>query len=202
MNAGRSIPIFLAALMTTSLGSACNRGPDPKDQIERDLKSASISNVNVDYDRSNQVIHLKGAVDASAEKSRAEEIAQRAVGTSGRVANELTVKGVDDKTADDMDNAIRKELNAKVNNDRTLEDRSINFDVNNGVVTIKGEVRNQAEKAKVNEMAKSTENVRDIVNALEINPNIGGNKPAVPNTSKAAPPARERTAPTEHKKRG
>src|SRR5436190_3362732 len=181
MNAIKSIPVFLAVLLTTSLGSACNRGPDPKDQVERDLKSAAISNVNVDYDRSNQVVHLKSAVDDSAKKSRAEEIAQRAVGTSGRVANELTIKGVDDRTADDMDNAIRKELNAKVNNDRTLEDRSINFDVNNGVVTIKGEVRNEAEKAKVNEMAKSTENVRDVVNALEIDPKIGGNTPAVPN---------------------
>ena len=186
------LPICLALLMTASLG-ACNRGPDPKDQIERDLKSASMPDVNVDYDRSNKVVHLKGAVDNSAEKSRAEEIAQRAVGTSGRVANELTVKGVDEKTADDMDNAIRKELNAKVNNDRTLEDRSINFDVNNGVVTIKGEVRNEAEKAQINDMAKSTENVRDVVNALEINPTVGGN---TPNT---APPARERTAPERKK---
>jgi len=92
-----------------------------------------------------------------------------------------------------MDNAIRKELNAKVNNDRALADRSINFDVNNGVVTIKGEVRNEAEKAQINDMAKSTENVRDVVNALEINPTVGGN---TPNT---APPARERTAPERKK---
>src|SRR5215831_7701151 len=169
MKARRSLPICLAVLMTASLG-ACNRGPDPQDQIKRDLKSASMPDVNVDYDRSNKVVHLTGAVDNSAEKSRAEEIAQRAVGTTGKVANELTVKGVDEKTADDMDSAIRRELNAKVNNDRTLEDRSINFDVNNGVVTIKGEVRNEAEKAQVSAMAKSTENVRDVVNALEINP--------------------------------
>lgn len=188
----KALPICLAVLMTASLG-ACNRGPDPKDQIERDLKSASMPDVNVDYDRDTKVVHLKGAVDNPAEKSRAEEIAQRAVGTSGHVANELTVKGVDDKTADDMDSAIRKELNAKVNNDKTLEDRSINFDVNNGVVTIKGEVRNDAEKAQVNQMAKSTENVREVVNALEINPNVGGNTP------NAAPPARERKEPAKRK---
>ena len=34
-----------------------------------------------------------------------------------------------------MDSAIRKELNAKVNNDQMLNDRSINFDVNSGVIT-------------------------------------------------------------------
>src|SRR5262249_59466372 len=193
MNVRKRLPICLAVLMTASLVGACNRGPDPKDQIERDLKTASIPDVNVDYDRSNKVVHLTGAVDNSAEKSRAEEIAQRAVGTTGSVANELTVKGVDDKTADDMDSAIRKELNAKVNNDQTLEDRSINFDVNNGVVTIKGEVRDEAEKAKVTEITKSTENVRECVNVLEINHNIGGN------ASKPAPPGREETTPAEHK---
>ena len=193
MKARRALPICLALLMTASLG-ACNRGPDPKDQIERDLKSASMPDVNVDYDRSNKVVHLTGAVDNSAEKSRDEEIAQRAVGTTGRVANELTVKGVDEKTADDMDNAIRKELNAKVNNDRSLADRSINFDVNNGVVTIKGEVRNEAEKAQVNAMAKSTENVRDVVHALGVNPTVGGNTPEM------GPPAGERPAPVERKK--
>lgn len=199
MKVPRNIPACLAVLLTASLGSACNRGPDPKDQIERDLKSASMNDVNVDYDRSNKVVHLKGAVSDSAEKARAEAIAERAVGTTGRVANELTVKGVNDKTADDMDNPIRRELNAKVNNDRTLDDRHINFDVNNGVVTIKGEVRNEAEKARVTEMAKSTENVREVLNTLEINPKIGGNE--VPSPSKAAPPARERTAPVEPKKR-
>src|SRR5262245_7409190 len=111
MKGRKRLPIYLAVLMTASLAGACKRGPDPKDQIERDLKTASMPDVNVDYDRSNKVVHLTGAVDNSAEKSRAEEIAQRAVGTSGRVANELTVKGVNDTTADD---------------------RSINFDVNNG----------------------------------------------------------------------
>ena len=198
MKARGSMPVCLALLMTASLGSACNRGPDPKDQIERDLKSASMNDVNVDYDRSNQVVHLKGAVDNSADKARAEQIAERAVGTSGRVANELTVKGVNDTTADDMDNPIRKELNAKVSNDRMLDDRSINFDVNNGVVTIKGEVRSEAEKAKITEMAKSTQNVRDVVNALEINPKLGANEAPRPT---AAPPVRERTAPVEPTKR-
>src|SRR5215470_15933943 len=118
MKARGRVPIYLAVLLAAAL-AACNRGPDPTDKIQRDLKSASIPDVNVDYDGGNKVVHLTGAVDTSAEKSRAEEIAQRAVGTSGKVANELTVKGVNDKTADDMDNAIRKELNAKVNNDKT-----------------------------------------------------------------------------------
>jgi osmotically-inducible protein OsmY len=159
-----------------AFAGACNRAPDPKDRVSRDLKEAHIDDVNVDYDHAAKIVHLKGAVDSSAEKARAEDIAQKAVGTSGAVANELTVKGVDDRTADDMDGAIRKELNAKVDNDRALEGRDINFDVNNGVVTIKGDVRTQAEKDQVTQMARSTANVKEVVNGLEVNPKVGGSK--------------------------
>jgi hyperosmotically inducible periplasmic protein len=155
-------------LMSFVLVGACNRGPDPKNQVSDELKNASINDVNVDYDRHAKVVHLKGAVDSAAERSRAEEIARHAVGTSGTVANELTVKGVDSRSADDHDGDIRRVLNDKVDNDAVLKDRDINFDVNNGVVTIKGDVRTAAEKQKVGEMAPATENVKDVVNSLDI----------------------------------
>ena len=75
-------------------------------------------------------------MDSAAEKQRAELVAEQAVGTSGRVANELTVRQADERTANDMDGEIRKQLNATVKNDRALQDRDINFDVNNGVLKV------------------------------------------------------------------
>jgi hyperosmotically inducible periplasmic protein len=176
MRSRNRIPGVLAWGVAVMLVGACDRGPDPKDRVERGLKQANIEDVNVDYDRGAGVMHLKGAVDSSAEKERAEQIAHQAVGTSGKVANELTVKGADQRTADDMDGAIRKELNAKVENDRALEGRDVNFDVNNGVVTIKGEVRTAAEKDQVGQMARSTANVKEVVNSLELNPKAGTSK--------------------------
>ena len=164
----RSAVVSLFVLISLAFTGACNRGPDPKEQVSDQLKNANIHDVNVDYDRSAKVIHLKGAVDSATERSRAEAIAQRAVGTSGTIANELTVKGVDQRTADDFDSTIRSELKAKVDNDAVLKDRHINFDVNNGVVTIKGDVGSAAEKQKVGEMAKSTENVKEVVNSLDV----------------------------------
>ena len=164
------LSLLPAALMSVLVVGACNRGPDPKEQVSDQLKSANIHDVNVDYDRSAKVVHLKGAVDSQAERSRAEEIAQQAVGTTGKVANELTVKGATDRTADDHDGAIRSELKAKVDNDTVLKDRHINFDVNNGVVTIKGDVATAGEKDKVGEMARSTQNVKDVVNSLDVKP--------------------------------
>jgi hyperosmotically inducible protein len=164
------LSLLPAVLMSLVIAGACNRGPDPKDQVSDQLKSANIHDVNVDYDRDAKVVHLKGAVDSAAERSRAEEIAQRAVGTTGTVANELTVKGVTDRTADNYDGDIRRELKAKVDNDSVLKDRHINFDVNNGVVTIKGDVGTAAEKEKVGQMAQSTQNVKDVVNSLDVKP--------------------------------
>jgi hyperosmotically inducible protein len=165
-----SVSLLPAVLMSLVLVGACNRGPDPKDNVSDQLKTANIHDVKVDYDRDAKVLHLKGAVDTAAERSRAEEIAQRAVGTSGKVANELTVKGATDRTADDFDSEIRRELKAKVDNDSVLKDRHINFDVNNGVVTIKGDVGTSAEKQKVGQMAQSTENVKEVVNSLDVKP--------------------------------
>lgn len=161
---------FPAVLMSLVLAGACSHGPDPKDQVSDELKSANIKDVNVDYDRDAKVVHLKGAVDSATERSRAEAIAQRAVGTSGTIANELTVKGVNERTADDHDGSIRSELKAKVDNDAVLKDRAINFDVNNGVVTIKGDVATAAEKQKVGQMAQSTQNVKEVVNSLDVKP--------------------------------
>ncbi|HEY7172418.1 MAG TPA: BON domain-containing protein [Vicinamibacterales bacterium] len=176
MRSVNRIPGVLALGVAVMLVGACNRGPDPKDRVEQNLKQANIEHVNVDYDRDARVVHLKGAVDSTAEKERAEQVAHEAVGTTGKVANELTVKGVDQRTADDMDGAIRKELNAKVDNDRALEGRDVNFDVNNGVVTIKGEVRSAAEKDQVGQMARATANVKEVVNSLELNPKVGTSK--------------------------
>lgn len=162
--------VLPTVLLSLVLAGACNRGPDPKEQVSDQLKTANIRDVNVDYDRDAKVVHLKGAVESAAERARAEEIAERAVGTTGRVANELTVKGATDRTADDHDGDIRRELKAKVDNDSVLKDRDINFDVNNGVVTIKGDVGTAAEKQKVSQLAQSTQNVKDIVNSLDVKP--------------------------------
>jgi osmotically-inducible protein OsmY len=167
-----------------ALGIGCNRGPDPKQQVDDELKAEHLDkDVNVDYDRNARVLHLKGTVDSSTDKSRAEHIADRVVGTSGKVADEITVRNVNEHTADDMDGAIRKELAAKVDNNRILQDRHIDFDVNNGVVTIKGDVRNAREKQEIAEMAKSTANVREVVDALHIDPSIKNNVTRHPATT-------------------
>lgn len=157
--------------LTCALGvAACDRGPNPEAQVSKALKDAKLDDVKVDWDRQARVAHLKGTVDQPTDRQRAEDVASAAVGTTGRVLNEVTVKGVNDKTADDLDGDIRSHLKEMVKNDQVLRDRDINFDVNNGVVTVKGDVRTAQEKMKVTDIVRAAPGVKDMANSLEIKP--------------------------------
>jgi osmotically-inducible protein OsmY len=163
--------VIVAALLTAApLGYGCNRQPDVKDKVQHSLKEAKLDDVNVDYDKKDNVVHLKGQVDSTAKRQEAEQVAEAAVGTSGKVLNELTVTDVNDKSADNLDGSIRDQLAEAVDRDATLKGRDIKFDVNNGVVTVKGDVRSAAEKNRVAEIAKATPGVKDFANELEIKP--------------------------------
>jgi osmotically-inducible protein OsmY len=163
-------PAVGAALLSSTVLLACNRQPDVKQQVAQSLEQANIDEVAVDYDTDAHVVHLKGAVDTSAERQRAEEIAVSAVGTAGTVLNELTVKGMNDDTAGDLDGQIEDRLEEMVSNDQVLRDRNVDFDVNNGVVTVKGDVRTSSEKAKVDQFVKAAPGVKDFANELEVKP--------------------------------
>ena len=151
--------------------TACSRNAnDPKDRVDKALDQANIKGVHTSYDRDANVVHLQGTVDSADAKQRADQVANEAVGTSGTVLDELKVEGMDENTLSDRDDLIRDSLKDQVKKDPVLQDRDINFDVNNGVVTVKGDVRTAAEKDKVSEMVKSVRGVKQMANELEVKP--------------------------------
>jgi len=158
--------VFLAVLATIACGGRENK----KDDVEKALQQANIPQVAVDVDDDANIVHLKGTVRSMADRTRAEEVATAAVGTTGRVLNELTVEGLNSDTADDLDGDIRDALDRMIDNDATLRERDINFEVKNGAVTIKGEVRTADEKNKVSQIVKAAPGVKDFANGLQIHP--------------------------------
>ena len=156
------------AIVVACLGAACHRAPDTEDTLRKALDQANMQQVEVKVDNDERIVHLKGAVGSMAERSRAEEVADAVVGTSGRVLNELTVKGLNDTTADDLDGDIRKNLDRMIDNDPTLKQRDVNFEVTNGMVAIKGTVWSVDEKNRVGEMTKAAAGVKDLANGLQI----------------------------------
>jgi osmotically-inducible protein OsmY len=165
------LKVCAAAVVTAaSLGMGCRRGPDTEENLRKALDQANMQQVSVNVDDDEHIVHLRGTVNSMSDRSRAEEVAGAVVGTSGRVLNELSVKGLNDKTAGALDDDIESTLDKMIDNDPTLKQRHINFEVVNSMVTIKGDVRSADEKNRVGEMAKAAPGVKDVANGLEIEP--------------------------------
>jgi osmotically-inducible protein OsmY len=161
-------PQLFSVAVCLAIAAGCGRGPDTRGNVEKALSQANIERVQVEVDDDANVVHLKGSVKSMADRTRAEEVAAAAVGTSGRVLNELTVEGLNAETADDLDDQIEDALDRMLDNDPVLKARDVKFEVNNGMVTVKGEVRTAEEKNRVGELVRSAPGVKDMANALEI----------------------------------
>lgn len=164
--------VSLAALLAAApLMTACNRPADQPDyeaRVNDELKTANLDNkVNVDWNRDDRVLLLSGEVERQADKARAEEVAQKVVGTSGRVVNEVKVEGAD---YGEVDNRIEEQLD-RMFEERTewdFDGRGVSFDAEQGVVTITGTVESEATKQKIGERARALSGVKDVVNQLDV----------------------------------
>src|SRR6266550_3485337 len=143
---------LVTAVVTACVGAGCHRGPDTKGNLRKALDQANMQQVDVKVDDDLGIVHLKGTVGSMAERSRAQEVADAVVGTTGHVLNELTVKGLNDATAGDFDRDIQKNVDKMIDNDPTL----------------KGEVRSADEKTRAGEIARAAPGVKDVANGLQI----------------------------------
>lgn len=156
-----------AALLIAT--TACGpRNADYEKTADDALSKAALDKVNADYDNDAKTIHLKGTVNTEGDRKRAEDVVQKAVGTGARVANEVTVANKDAGIADDLDNGLETRLGELVDREADLKDDSIDFDANNGVITITGSVDSRAERDKAGDLARSQPGVKDVVNSLEV----------------------------------
>jgi osmotically-inducible protein OsmY len=157
-----------AALIATT---ACGpRTADYEKNADNALSSAALDEVEADYDGDAKTIHLTGTVDTESDRQRATDVVQKAVGDGARVANEVTVANKDAGIADDFDGGIETRLGNLVDQEADLKDDSIDFESNNGVVTITGAVTSAAERTKVGDLARNQPGVKDVVNSLKVEP--------------------------------
>ncbi|PYX46938.1 MAG: hypothetical protein DMG79_15150 [Acidobacteria bacterium] len=70
------------------------------------------------------------------------------------------------KIDSDLDSGIDKNLDAMLIQHRLKND--VRYDVNNGVVTLKGDVPTPTQRASVEKLAEQVPNVKQVVNELEI----------------------------------
>jgi osmotically-inducible protein OsmY len=156
--------------LTLGAALACSRNSDTKAQVDKALSDANLNNVHTTYDKDGNVVHLQGTVDNAETKQRAEQVAAGAVGTSGKVLDELKIQGMDEKPIEDRDKLIEDTLKDQVLRDQVLRDRNITFEVSSGAVTIKGDVRTPDERQKVGQLVMGMSGVTQIANELEVKP--------------------------------
>lgn len=173
MKTPKNVSIVLVAC-AIALTLACSdrppKAPDVAGDIRHSLDQAGLNDVSVSQDRDKSVVTLSGKVATDEEKGRAESIARSIAGTEV-VSNEIGVRpNGDESTAkkvdSDLDSGIDKNLEAMLVQHKMKRD--VRYDVNNGVVTLKGDVPSQAQRFSVEKLAGQVPNVKQVVNELEV----------------------------------
>jgi osmotically-inducible protein OsmY len=158
------------ALAVTLACSNNTKAPDVTDNVRHGLDSAGLTDVHVTQDRDKNVVTLTGNVPTDDDKGRAESIAKSQAG-SAVVANEIGVRPQNDegtakKVDSELDSGIDKNLEAMLVQHRM--NHAVRYDVNNGVVTLKGNVASQGQRSNVEKLAQEVPNVKQVVNELEV----------------------------------
>ena len=163
------VSIALAIALTVACSDR-SKGPDVTGDIRHSLDQAGLNDVRVSQDRDKNVVTLSGNVPSDDEKARAESIAKSIAGAQV-VSNEIGVRPRGEgstarKIDSDLDSGIDKNLDAMLIQHRLKND--VRYDVNNGVVTLKGDVPTPTQRASVEKLAEQVPNVKQVVNELEV----------------------------------
>ena len=150
--------------------SSQTKSPDVTGPIRQSLNQAGLNDVSVSQDRDKGVITLDGHVPDDSSKAQAETIA-RSNAAGQVVANEIAVipQGVEGdakKVNSDLDDGIKKNLDAALIQNNLQ--KSVKYDVKNGVVTLTGDVRSETRRSSAAAIASGVPNVQQVVNELQV----------------------------------
>ena len=164
--------VAMVALLLLIVGIGCSRNlsRDVKDNVKRSLEQAGLNDVKVDQDRDTGVVTLSGILKSEAEKTRAETVAKAAAGNQV-VSNQIAVRPVGFESeakeiASDLDSGIESNFHAALIS--IGMDKGVEYEAKNGVLRIKGEVNSQAKRDRLEELAASIPNVKQVVNEIQV----------------------------------
>jgi hyperosmotically inducible periplasmic protein len=131
----------------------------------------------INVDTNNKVVTLSGNVDTATAKTRAVEIARNTDGVVNVIDN-VQVTGTtaaeprpsDAERATFTDGSLTAAVKGKLMGDTTVSGLRIDVDTENGVVTLSGEVRSQAEKDQALKLARETDGVKSVTDRLTVRP--------------------------------
>jgi hyperosmotically inducible periplasmic protein len=161
--------IAVGAVASAVSVGACQRGPDVEKMAEGALQSVALEDkVDANFDESAGVVRLSGSVDSADQRVRAADAVKASIGTRAVVANEIVVEGAHAKAADDLDAGIQERFETLMENSTDIDGSDVDLRVANGVATITGTVRTDAERTKIEGLVRSIPGVNSVVNTVTV----------------------------------
>jgi hyperosmotically inducible periplasmic protein len=158
----------IAALALVGSFSACSdtrsKSPEVTGSIRQSLDQAGLRDVSVSQDREKGVVTLTGNVKSDAEKSQAEMIASSNAPTQV-VSNQIAVRPPGEES---RSKKVESDTNVDAELVKLRLQHDVKYDVNKGVVTLKGTVNSTAKRATVEKATKNVPNVQQVVNEIEV----------------------------------
>jgi osmotically-inducible protein OsmY len=142
-----------------------------KDAVKKALEQADLTDVTVTEDKDKNTITLGGKVHSENAQQQAGQVAQTAAGNRV-IANEILVETVGQETESkkiqsNLDSGIEKNFKAAIQA-KGLDKQHIRADAKNGVLILKGSVKNPQQKQEAQQIAQTIPNVGQVLNQLEV----------------------------------
>ncbi len=159
--------VATAAIMALTVPLHAN---DTDDNIESSFKKSFVYKTYLDKEHikissKDGVVTLSGEVSNESYKPIAQDTAEAIIGVKS-VDNRIEISG--DRPSKSSDAWIKMQLQTALALHRNVSASSTDIFVNNGNVTLKGEVTSQAQKDLTTEYAKDINGVNDVKNELTI----------------------------------
>lgn len=167
------LPLLALGLALSTAGcSQRAKNVSYKDGVKKALEQADYKDVSVDEDRDRNTVTLGGKLHSENAKQQASEVAQSAAGER-TIVNQISVEpvGVESearKIESNVDGAIEKNYKAQLIA-KGLDKQDIRFDAKNGVLTLKGSVKDSNQREAAAQVASNIPNVAQVVNQIEVN---------------------------------
>lgn len=164
---GALVLLMLASVACTQKASKASY----EDGVKKALLQADLGDVTVTEDEAKNTITLGGKVHSDEAKQRAGDVARSAAGDR-IIANEISTEPVGAesqarKIEGNVDDAIEKNYKAGLISNG-LDKQSIRYDAKNGVLTLKGSVKNTEQRHQAEQVASSVPNVAQVVNEIQV----------------------------------
>jgi osmotically-inducible protein OsmY len=159
--------VFTAAVL---LSSAPARASETDDRIESSAKQSYVYKTYLMDDAvttqsKDGVVTLTGTVGEESHKSLAQETVANLPGVKS-VDNQLVFKG--EQPAENSDGWLSMKVKTSLLYNRNVSGVKTQVFVTDGIVTLKGEAENQAQKDLAGEYAKDIKGVKDVTNEMTI----------------------------------